>query len=338
MSQRKPVERDGDREGPAVEREKASSWLLAFPRVKLDDPVGHLVLAAFRGAVSRIAASDPDARRGDSEGIHRLRTSTRRLRSELRALDEMVDRHWREPIEHELRWLAGLLGNVRDLDVLLARLHKADARQEPHDSGACELAPLKASLQARRDKAAKELDDGLQSDRYRSLLTALQRAAERPALADAAREPCRMALPPVAAAAWRRLKKGGRALRPSDPEEEFHELRKRAKAARYTAELIAPVLGRSAARGVGRFIRLTTQVQGTLGEHQDAIVSGREIEHALAEHPDDAAFVEAAGRLLETEHEAARAARAAFFKIWQKLDRKKTRRWMKTSQEARASA
>ena len=84
----------------------------------------------------------------------------------------------------------------------------------------------------------------------------------------------------MAAAAWRRLKKQGRGLRPSDPDAEFHELRKRAKRARYTAELIAPIMGRRAARAAGGFIRLLTQVQDTLGEHQDAVVAADEIEHA----------------------------------------------------------
>ena len=152
---------------------------------------------------------------------------------------------------------------------------------------------------------------------------------ERPALSDAASEPCRSALPAVAAAAWRRLKKQGRGLRPSDPDAEFHELRKRAKRARYTAELIAPIMGRRAARAAGRFIRLLTQIQDTLGEHQDAVVAADEIEHVLAEHAHDPAFVRAANSLLASEHDKAHAARESFFKVWDKLDRKKSRRWMK---------
>ena len=40
-------------------------------------------MSALQTAVSRIEASDPEARRGDGDGIHRLRTSIRRLRSEL---------------------------------------------------------------------------------------------------------------------------------------------------------------------------------------------------------------------------------------------------------------
>ncbi len=64
-------------------------------------------------------------------------------------------------------------------------------------------------------------------------------------------------------------------------------------------------------------------------------MSIHEIELALEQHVDDAQFAEAAGRLLKAEQAAARAARAAFFTVWDKLDRKKVRRWMKTKSRAK---
>jgi CHAD domain-containing protein len=338
MAHHKPAERSLERNGPDMAPEPGQPLLLAFPRVMPCDPAGHVVLAALRGAVSRIGARDPDARRGDAEGIHGLRTATRRLRSELGALEDLVERHWRDPIEQELKWLAGLLGGVRDLDVLMARLRKAGSTPGGAGPDVDDLAPLFTSLAARHELAGRTLEEGLQSERYHALLATLERAAQQPAFTDAAWESCRMALPPVAAAAWRRLKKAARTLRASDPVEDFHELRKRAKRARYTAELIAPVLGPHTARAAGRFIRLTTQVQTTLGEHQDAVVSAGEIERALAAHAHDAEFSHAAERLLDAERHKARAARFDFFAIWERLDRKKTRRWMKVSDRARAKA
>jgi len=290
-------------------------------------------LSALCGAVSRIATSDLEARRGDAEGIHRLRTSTRRLRSELRAFRKLVDPQWREQLEGELKWLASLLGGVRDLDVLLARLRKAASTQDENDARAS--SPMFGSLEARHGVAAVDLQNAMRSERYHALQETLQQAIERPVLLDAAWEPCRTALPPLAIAAWRRLKKGARDLRPSDPDEEFHEVRKRAKSARYTAELIAPVLHR---RSANRFIRLTTQVHNVLGEHQDAIVASQAIERQLAEHTDDPGFVEAAGRLLDTQKNAAQTARDKFFMVWDKLDRKKLRRWMRIESKANAKA
>ena len=336
MSHRDRVECIADPVGPGPGPELRRPVTLTLPRVNADDPVGDVVFSVLRVAVLRIAGTDADARRGEAEGIHRLRTTTRRLRSELRSLENLVDGRWPEVLEAELKWLAGQLGEVRDLDILLARLKKGALEQDRDVSGEAALAPLFEALEARREQAARSLNDALRSDRYRGLLASLERAAERPALSEAASVPCRSALPTVAAAAWRRLKKQGRGLRSSDADAEFHELRKRAKRVRYTAELIAPIMGRRAARAAGGFIRLLTEIQDTLGEHQDAVVAAGEIEQVLADHAHDPAFVQAANSLLASQHDKAHAARESFFKVWDKLDRKKTRRWMKVSPGAKA--
>ena len=46
----------------------------------------------------------------------------------------LVDPRWREPLERELKWLGSLLGGVRDVDVLLARLRKAASTQHENDA------------------------------------------------------------------------------------------------------------------------------------------------------------------------------------------------------------
>ncbi len=166
-------------------------------------------------------------------------------------------------------------------------------------------------------------------ERYRNLLSALEASIAGPALKEEAWEPCRMALPPLAEAAWRRLRNGGRNLKPDAPDADFHEVRKTAKRARYTAELIAPALGRRAGRQAKRFIGLTTRLQDVLGEHQDTIVATAEIERFLAEHPQKDNSARAARQLLEAQHLAAQATRAEFFALWKKLDRKKSLRWFK---------
>jgi CHAD domain-containing protein len=223
---------------------------------------------------------------------------------------------------------------VRDLDVLTELLRKAASNLDEPEVRA--LSPLFVELEARHKRAAEALDNGLEGDRYRGLLTALQGGIENPALTDEAGMSCRTVLPPKAIAAWRRLKKGARGLRPGDPDEEFHEVRKRAKRARYTAELVAPVLCRRAAKGARRFIRLTTQVQDALGQHQDAVIAGHEIEGLIAQHADDPDFVRAAGRLVEIQRDEARAGLMAFFDVWEKLDQKKRRRWMAIASKAKS--
>ncbi len=198
---------------------------VAVPRIKPRDPVARAVVASLETALSRLRGTEADARRGDVEGIHRLRTTTRRLRSELRAFRGLVEPGWIGPLEGEMKWLAGLLGDVRDLDVLMDRFRKA---AEKVGSPTEALAPLFAELMARHARATRELRSALNGDRYRDLLAALQDAIDHPSLGCAACSPCRTALPPLAAAAWQRLKKCGRALGIDDPDEVFHEVRKRA--------------------------------------------------------------------------------------------------------------
>ncbi len=337
MPHHKTLERYAVEDRAVPVRDSRPAVLDSFPRLKPEDPVGNAVQSALQAAVSRIAASDLEARRGDGEGIHRLRTSIRRLRSELLALKDFVDRPWRDQAEGEMKWLAGLLGNVRDLDILLARLRKAVPSPTSDSPDTAVPAPLLSALRARRVIAARALDDGLASDRYRGLRLALERAADRPPLQDAACVSCSVALPPAAAGAWRRLKKAAKDLRPSDPVEKFHEVRKRAKRARYTAELIAPVVQRGG-RGARRFIRLTTQIQDTLGEHHDAIVATQEIQEALGGESRVPAVVRAAKRLIETQRKAADDARAEFSKVWEKLDRRKSHHWVKTQPKVKVDA
>jgi CHAD domain-containing protein len=315
--------------GASLARVSPYSPVETITHVKPRDPAGEAVVHALRAALSRIGTHEPEAKRGESEGVHRLRSASRRLRSELRALKDLLVPRWQEQLEVELKWLAGLLGDVRDLDILLARLHEASLKFERPDIELPALSPLLQGLEGRRGRAARVVSDALESQRYRGLLATLERAAEHPPLEESAGEACRVALPPAAMAAWHRLRKAARELSPDDPDEEFHEARKRAKSARYTAELIAPLLGRRAARDSSEFIRLTARVQDTLGEHQDALITMGELAGALSDHADDSDLVERAGALLEEQRQRARAARARFFKIWARLDRKKLRRWMK---------
>ncbi len=214
---------------------------LMVPRVKPGDPAGHALLTSLESALLRIQATEEAALRGVDEGIHRLRTATRRLRSDLRAFHDMVDPQWVERLEGELKWFSGLMGVVRDADVLTGRIEEALASKDRSEREA--MSPLFEILSSRHEVGMQAVHDALEGDRYRNLLATLQHAIEHPDLKDEAHEPCRRALPPLARASWRRLRKAASDLRPSDPDESFHEVRKRAKRARYNAELIAGILG-----------------------------------------------------------------------------------------------
>jgi CHAD domain-containing protein len=287
------------------------------------DPAAQAIQTTLAEGLERLRASLAPACRGEVEGVHRLRTTSRRLRSALRAFEGLVEPHWAGRLEVELKWIAGLLGAVRDLDVLKERLRCAAGESVEA------LEPLFASLTERHARASETLRAALQGERYQRLVESLAEAAGHPAFCDDAWEPCRTVLPRTVAGAWSRLKKCGRSLTPDDPDDDYHAVRKRAKRVRYAAEAVADPLGPDQAKEARRFARRATDVQDILGEHQDAIVACQEINRLVADRPHDGPFNLAAGRLLERQEHAARAARAQFFEVWDRLDRKKMVRWLK---------
>lgn len=296
-------------------------------RVKPSDPAALAVASALRTAVARLRAADPSAQHGEAEGVHRLRTSARRLRSELHAFRDLVEPSWREGLERELKWLGGALGQVRDLDILRGRFEAAAGDLDGDPSTA--LRPLFEALDARHDAASEAMRDALQSARCRRLFEALEQSAAYPPLRDEADAPCRKVLPPLAKKSWKRLKKDAEALDADSADAAFHEVRKKAKRARYTAERIAPALGRHAPKRAGRYIRLTTAVQDLLGEHQDMTVAIEEVEALLPQHPDDLEFQKAARALLTRLRRTADESRDEFLKLWPRLAGKKSRRWLR---------
>lgn len=312
---------------------------LAIPRIKRSDPASLVIRSALTAAVARIQANEPAIRQGVAEGVHRLRTATRRLRGELRAFHRLLDPAWRKSIETELKWLAAELGAVRELDVLDERLRAAadrlcwDGPRRPAEkTPAASLEPLFQSIREQHAAASENLREALRSPRYSRLVQTVGRSLDPSSdiLLEKAEAPCRDVLPPLVGSAWKDLDRGARALSRSAPDDDFHDVRKRSKRARYTAELISPALGRKAAKEAGRFIRLTTRVQDVLGEHQDAADAIGEIERVRAESPRDLRFLRAADLLIEDQRKAVESARDSFFGVWKKLDRKKVRRWMKS--------
>ena len=69
--------------GASLARVSSYSPMETITRVKPRDPAGEAVVHTLRTALSRMETHEPEAKRGESEGVHRLRSASRRLRSEL---------------------------------------------------------------------------------------------------------------------------------------------------------------------------------------------------------------------------------------------------------------
>jgi CHAD domain-containing protein len=161
------------------------------------------------------------------------------------------------------------------------------------------------------------------SSEYTMLLDRLVEAARNPALARAARSPVKK-LNRLVRQPWQRLSKAVNRLPDDPPDEMLHEIRIRAKRARYAAEAVIPGVGQPARR----FAKRAKHLQDVLGIIQDAAVA-HEWLVSWSAGSDDQKAVFAAGQLAGLEIARRSAARAAWRDAWRDLDRSKNTTWMK---------
>jgi CHAD domain-containing protein len=256
----------------------------------------------------------------DAEAVHQARVGTRRLRSDLRTFGPLIDAGWSEPLRAELKWLADLLGAVRDRDVLIERV-LADIEQLGPDDAA-HGAEITGALATQRDEARDALLRALKTKRYVQLLDRLVDAALDPRVLPEASRAATSSLPALAERTWRALAKAVKKAG-DDPEDDvLHAIRIHAKRARYAADVAALVVGKPAAR----FAEAVAGVQEVLGEHQDACVRRawlREIAPTLTPH---AALV--AGQLIASAQSAADGGRREWRKAWKQANEGRLREWL----------
>jgi len=238
---------------------------------------------------------DPGVRLGDDpEDLHRFRVATRRSRAMIRATKPLLGETL-APLTAELKWLGGILGPVRDFDVLLLRLREGVRDLEPDAAGGSLIvAALEEERERRNDAMLAALDD----ERYFRLLDSYAEAIESLPKLDATD------LRPLAAKQLRKLRKATRRLDEDPSDEELHAIRIRAKRARYAAELAAVA---DSGKPLARYIDALKNLQDVVGEHQDAVVAEAELRRVAR-----AKTGLAAGRLIERERERKSERRRAY--------------------------
>lgn len=240
--------------------------------------------------LQELEAHDPGVRLGaDPEDLHKFRVATRRTRAIARATRPILGDSLAS-LGAELKWLAGLLGPVRDLDVLLERLRPAVAALG-NDSAAGE--ELIAALGRERGAARDVLLEALESERYFTLLANFETTVSLLPDLDA-----RDGLRRIAKDEFRRLSKKARKLPAVPSDDDLHTLRIHAKRARYSAEL---------AEASKKYVDALKELQDVIGDHQDAVVAEERLRKASR-----AAVAIAAGRLIERERARRRERRLAY--------------------------
>nr|WP_240189019.1 CHAD domain-containing protein [Nakamurella flavida] len=263
--------------------------------------------AVIARATGEIRKYEKGSRKGgDIEDVHKMRVATRRIRAYLKAARPVMDHAAADGLRADLRDVAAALGVVRDLDVMIDRLHQeADGLGSPDTEA---LGVLIDHLDAERTQARAALVEALDAPGYPALLTELDGAADAPPIADPWAD-----LHELAGKEWRKLDKAHRALHRAHgddpPDDDLHELRIWGKRARYSAELLRD-------GSVKDFLAALAALQEVLGDHQDASVLEERLRRLVTEAGDPRAGV-AAGRIVQLCVQARRRARDAYPDAWE---------------------
>lgn len=216
----------------------------------------------------------------DPEGVHQMRVALRRLRSAFSLYRELL------PLDPallaELRWLADMLGAVRDLDVFLLETLPPLLKQFPLHPG---LQQLHEHACAAQLTDSHKLHEALQSQRYQRLLLQLGSliasgskisTASLPGLLDFAQSRLQRRL--------KALKQEGDELQQMSPEQR-HATRIAGKKLRYTAEFFASLYPAQETRP---FLRQLAKLQDILGTLNDMNVARGICERLAGDRPDPA--------------------------------------------------
>jgi CHAD domain-containing protein len=308
--------RDGDPDGLdelAAEVEEAGAHpgaglpklFRALGRHPADDEAPTEPLEALRALLRvqlrEILTHDPGTRLGaDPESLHDMRVAVRRSRALLRAGRKLF-RNDVSDLRDRLKALGTVLGDVRDLDVMLEHLRTEAAELHSPDEAAAEH--LLGRLEREQASARRAMLAALDDAEYLTLLDDAERTIDQlePSGSGAS-------LGKLARRQLKKVRKSVRALPEEPSDEELHEIRKLGKRARYASELA----------GQDTVVKRAKTLQDVLGEHQDSVVAEAKLrELAEGATPEQAL---AAGRLIDGERARRAEARAAWRDAWKKLE------------------
>lgn len=292
----------------------AASEALGKPsRIMLppDDPVATAAADAIRKAAEALALYEQAALEGDSEAVHQMRIATRRLRVTLELFAGVLTGAWVNVVRRELKWLGGVIGALRDCDVMDQLIGGLSVKLAPETAAGVEQ--IRRALTVRRRELHDSMREALASERYESLRARFAGAPTRK-LSSAAtvRATARKALAPIA----RRVERAGAKLKPESDNRALHKLRIRIKRLRYSLEM----LGEAGGGDVKDAARRLRKMQNLLGEQHDAVIAIQWLREFAAAPTSPPAALIASGALMQSCGRRARKLAARCLKRWKKID------------------
>ncbi len=282
------------------------------PGVAADDVVAEAARKVLRFHFARMLAREAGTRDGaDAEELHGMRVATRRMRAAWRVFGESFRPDRTKRYRSRLRDIAGRLGAVRDLDVLIEAAQAYRLEQAADEARA--LRPLFDAWAGYRDDARLLLIRELDGDGYARFVEDFRVFVQTEGAGIRSVTPVephhiRDTMPSRAWAAFEQLRGYEPVLRWADVET-LHDLRIAAKWLRYTIEFVREPLEPDATALVARVVVL----QDHLGLMHDADVAASMARTFLVERSSGVTATQAAaiGRyLMSSEREVARLRRS----------------------------
>jgi CHAD domain-containing protein len=258
---------------------------------------------------------DPDASSEPHEAVHQTRVATRRLRAMIRVFGPMFQPERAVTLERELKWFAAELGEVRDREVLRARIARALEELPAFLVVGNVGSRIDRILLTELIQHANDLLATMRAPRYHNLLDELVQWRSAPPFTSAATLPVQALDDYVEEAARQLAKRMRRAASRGATDETLHTARKAGKRTRYASELI------STAQGDRRdsLAKTASDLQTLLGEQQDAVVATELIRRVADQVADEGGNAFTYGILVaDQRRDAAEAVQAA---------RKLAKRW-----------
>ncbi len=293
---------------PSASSSKLARAVDAPPLAAEPGTAAAVVLDYLTAQYRSLIAGDIALRRGEIGKVHKTRVAIRRLRSALRVFGALFDSSSTAALDAELRWVAGVLGAVRDSQVLDRRLRVLLGEVDEADLLGPVSARIHGELAGRQTESWEAVEATLSGARYLGMLRTLGEWFSQPTLTDAGRDSAGAVRGLVRKAERRVARRLDRALGGRDAAA-LHAVRKAAKRARYASETGRPVLGGKRSK---KHAKRYAALQDLLGEHQDAMLSTallRRLGAIAGTTPGENGF--AFGILYEREWETARRIRAA---------------------------
>jgi CHAD domain-containing protein len=274
--------------GPASEgdaaraRQKADLWRAVFhlpletatpPSENLQQLAGQAITAetltseAARRALALYLltwqAHEAGALLGEAAAVKKVRGAARRLRMALETFAETFKKKPVKRLRRQLRKMESVLGNMRDLDIVLADVRAYQA-QHSADPSAPKLKPLIEAWEKQRAKEMPEAQAWLGGPAAAELQTALQAFVTAPPLRDDA--PLRVSARHLFQTAITEIAKRQAAITRDDLRS-YHRLRLAFKQCRFMLEFIRPALTPQADDALADLIRMQDRL-GALNDNR----------------------------------------------------------------------